>query len=160
MRVISAQFREKNALVWLLSTVLDDATCPLQGPMSRLTHTPARGCLMADPPLPCKIASPRGLSVTPWGFTTHTHKSLSLAMLPTFIPNSNPNQPCFYLSALSSPIFSWRSSTTGSSSTMSVGLVVKTSSGRGVVWHTSSWLGVTWHVESPLKQPTTWARKK
>lgn len=59
------------------------------------------------PPLPCKIASPRGLSVTPWGFTTHTHKPLSLAMLPTFTPNSNPNQPCFYLSDLSSPIFSF-----------------------------------------------------
>jgi len=28
-------------------------------------------------------------------------------MLPTFTPNSNPNQPCFYLSDLSSPIFSF-----------------------------------------------------
>ncbi len=48
-----------------------------------------------------------GLSDTPWGFTTHTHKSLSLVMLPTFTPNSNPNQPCFYVSDLSSPIFSF-----------------------------------------------------
>ena len=55
----------------------------------------------------CKIADPRGLSVTPWGFTTHTYKTLSLAMLTTFIPNSNSNQPCFYLSHLSSPIFSF-----------------------------------------------------
>jgi hypothetical protein len=55
----------------------------------------------------CKTASPRGLSDTPWGFTTHTHKTLSFAMLPSFIPNTNPNQPCFYLSDLSSPIFSF-----------------------------------------------------
>ena len=46
-----------------------------------------------------KIVVPRGLSDTPWGFTAQTYKSLSLAMLPTFTPNSNPNQPCFYLSS-------------------------------------------------------------
>jgi hypothetical protein len=71
-------------------------------------NTPHRtSAVILLPSLPCKIASPRGLSVTPWGFTTHTHKPLSLAMLPTFTPNSNPNQPCFYLSDLSSPIFSF-----------------------------------------------------
>ena len=53
----------------------------------------------------CKIASPRGLSDTPWGFTTHTHKPLSLAMLPTFTPNSNPNQPYPNLSDLSYSYF-------------------------------------------------------
>jgi hypothetical protein len=53
MRVISAQFREKNALVCLLSAVLDP---------------------------------------TPWLIG---------------IGDSNPNQPCFYLSDLSSPIFSF-----------------------------------------------------
>ncbi len=55
----------------------------------------------------CKIVSSRGLSVTPCGLTTHTHKSLSLSKLPPFTPNSNPNQPCFYLSDLSSPISSF-----------------------------------------------------
>ena len=128
----TGQFREKNALVCLFSSVLDGAVCPLQVPMSRLTLTPTCGLgLVTDvivkcssktppldpsskrrmsvvillPPLPCKIASPRGLSDTPWGFTTHTYKPLSLAMLSTFTPNSNSNQPCFYLSDLSSPIF-------------------------------------------------------
>ena len=42
-----------------------------------------------------------------WGFTTHTHKTLFLAMLTTFTPNSNPNQPSFYLSDLSSFNFSF-----------------------------------------------------
>ena len=59
------------------------------------------------PSLPWKIVSPRGLSDTPWGFTTHSHNPLSLVMFSTFTSNFNPNQPCFYLSDLSSPIFSF-----------------------------------------------------
>ena len=50
MCVIKCAIPEKDTLVCLLSVVLDDATCPLEGPMSRLTHTSVCGCLMSEPP--------------------------------------------------------------------------------------------------------------
>ena len=39
IRVIKCAIPGEDALVCLLSVVLDDTACPLQGPMSRLTLT-------------------------------------------------------------------------------------------------------------------------